>query len=135
MNQIQITVKEVKEVTHGVKNEQPWTLYNVIDTNGKRYGTFNEKYLDSVGKTIGITVEEKPSTKLNPKTGKPYINLNIIEPKKQPTGMSNDIIEKLFAKLDRIEMKIDNLELVEPTGDQEPPETSPDEISLDEIPF
>lgn len=132
----QITVTDFKQVHQGVTSDnRPWTMYNVIASDGKRYTTFQDKYRDAVGKTIQIEYEEKPSTKVNPKTGQPYApNLTIIEPKKQPTqsGIPPQIMEKLFEKLDRIEKKLDMLTV----GDEvaaEPDSTQ--EIDPSEIPF
>lgn len=102
----EISVNEVKVVKNGVgPGGKPWTLYHVVAVDGIRYSTFEEKYLDAIGKKIVVNVESKPSTKLNPNTGKPYLNWSIVEPKKG--AMSPEITTKLFDKLERIEKKID----------------------------
>ncbi len=135
MKQTQIAVTDFKEITRGVTSDnRPWTMYAVIGSDGKRYTTFQEKYRDSVGKTIVVEVEEKAATKVNPKTGQFYPpNLNIIEPKKQSvqSGISPQVMEKLFEKLDRIEKKLDMLTV----GGEEEPTATPDEIDPLSIPF
>lgn len=133
--QTQIAVADFREITHGVTSKnQPWTMYAVIGADGKRYTTFQEKYKDAIGKTIVVEVEEKAATKVNPKTGQLYPpNLNIIEPKKQPvqSGISGQVMEKLFLKLDRIEKKIDML-----TEPDEPGQSAPEvEEEILGIPF
>ncbi len=134
--QTQIAVVDFKEITRGVTSDnRPWVIYNVIGSDGKRYTTFQEKYRDSVGKTIVVEVEEKAATKVNPKTGQLYPpNLNIIEPKKQSmqSGISPQVMEKLFEKLDRIEKKLDMLTVME---EEEAPIATPDEIDPSDIPF
>lgn len=135
--QTQIAVTEFKEITHGVTSDnRPWTMYAVIASDGKRYTTFQEKYRDSVGKTIVVEVEEKAATKVNPKTGQLYPpNLNIIEPKKQSvqSGVSPQVMEKLFAKLDRIEQKLDMLTATE--EEEAPTPVVEEEINPTDIPF
>lgn len=126
----EILVKEVKDIKNGVTgSNKPWTLSHVIADDGVRYSTFNgESYRGAVGKRITVNVESKPSEKTNPQTGKPYLNWSIVEPKTSKTGMSPEIVTKLFEALRRIEEKIDNLQLVEVRGE-------PASDGAEEIPF
>ena len=129
MNTITTTVKSVNIVKTGVdKNGHPWTLLNVIAEDGKRYSTFDEEFMKAAGKTITFTYEEKPSDKVNPNTGKPYLNRNIVDekkPAKEPTGMQA-WAERLVSKVKELEARIEKLER---------PSLEEGEIDPDSIPF
>jgi hypothetical protein len=144
MNTITITVKSVNIVKTGVRqdkegNDVTWMLLNVVDENDKRYSTFDEGYLKTVGKTITINYEDKPSDKINPKTDKPYMNRNIVDGKKGNKTTQNSTqawAEKLVAKVKELEVRILKLESF--TGaDQvvERPSLNEDEIKPEDIPF
>lgn len=83
------------------KNGEDWTIYEVKTPEGKRYSTFEEKYMALVGQEVEVEIEERESDKINPKTNKPYINWNIVEGKRKPKGDKE--------QLDRIERKLDAL--------------------------
>ena len=114
MNTITITVKSAAIVKTGVYGDKPWSLINIIDENDKKYSTFDEEYLKSVGKTITINYEETESGS-NPKNGgKPYKNRNIVEPKKgdktSTPSATQAWAEKLVAKVKELEARIAKLE-------------------------
>lgn len=124
----------------GVKDGRNWTLYHVTDPKGLRYGTFNPKYVGMVGMEVDVEVEEKSSDKVNPKTGQPYINRNIIEPK--GNNASNAGLGFVIAELKALRAIVEEthkavMELVvEPT----PPDGGPTESDLGkddmpELPF
>jgi hypothetical protein len=131
--EITITVAEVKDVARGTTSQnRPWTMYSVVATDGSRYTTFEDKYLTAIGKTIQIAYEEKPSTKINPKTNQPYApSRTIIEPRtaKASGPWSGSLVENLFTQLRRIEdttAKI--LEILGESGEK-------DEDDVSKIPF
>lgn len=139
MNTITITVKSANIVKTGVREDgTPWMLINVVDENDKKYGTFDEEYLKTVGKTITINYEEKESGS-NPKNGgKPYKNRNIVEPKKgqasQPSA-TQAWAEKLVAKVKDLDARVEKLEHdYEVVEEDEKPSLEDEEIS-DSIPF
>ena len=119
MNTITITVKSAAIIKTGVRQDKedghdiPWSLIVVEDENDKKYKTFDEAYLKTVGKTITINYEETESGS-NPKNnGKPYKNRNIVEPKKGQTTTQNSTqawAEKLVAKVHELEARIVKLE-------------------------
>jgi hypothetical protein len=145
MNTITITVKSVNIVKTGVRQDKedghdiPWTMINVIDENDKKYTTFDESYLKSIGKTITINYEETESGS-NPKNnGNPYKNRNIVAPKKGQSTTQNSTqawAEKLVAKVKEMETRIGELETF--TGihkEPERPSLADDEINPVDIPF
>lgn len=107
-----ITIKEVKEFKSGVgSGGKAWTLSNVVDSEGKKYSTF----LSLVpGMTGEMEVVEEKSEKLNPNTGKPYVNFKISKVygvsshPTYPTGSAGGG-NRANEQLDRIEKKIDGL--------------------------
>lgn len=68
-----LNIVESEIYKQGVNNGKAWTLRNVKDEQGNRYSTFMNV---EVGSFDCEVVTEK-STKLNPKTNKPYENLKI----------------------------------------------------------
>lgn len=133
----EILVNEFIETpVHGVSKAGAWTLYNVIDEYGTKYGTFEEKYKNYIGTKIIVDVEEKESKTINKNTGKPYMNWYIIEKKgAKKNEVSSQLLEKLFtkltdletkimARLDKLEVKVDNMESVKVEEDI-PPENIP----------
>ena len=146
MNTITITVKSAAIIKTGVRQDKedghdiPWSLINVIDENDKKYSTFDEEYLKTVGKTITINYEEKESGS-NPKNGgKPYKNRNIVDGKKGAKATTQNSTqawaEKLVAKVKELEARIIKLEKY--TGADtvvERPSLNDDEITPENIPF
>ena len=146
MNTITITVKSAAIIKTGVRQDKedghdiPWSLINVIDENDKRYSTFDEEYLKTVGKTITINYEETESGS-NPKNnGKPYKNRNIVDSKKGAKATTQNSTqawaEKLVAKVKELEERIKRLENYT-TINKEPemPSLADDEVNPSDIPF
>lgn len=145
------TIKEVKEVKSGVGKNGAWTLYSVIDQDGQRYGTFQAepwKTFMTKGEKCTITFEEQPGDKIDPKTGNPYVNRNIVDPQKKEKatgGWSPDIVEKVFVglrsifgqgkdlndKLDLVLKKLSELEVAE----EDAIAASVPEVKKDDVPF
>ncbi len=120
MNTITITVKSAAIIKTGVRQDKedghdiPWSLIVVEDENDRKYKTFDEEYLKTVGKTITINYEETESGS-NPKNGgKPYKNRNIVDGKKgaksPTTNATQAWAEKLVAKVKDLEARIVKLE-------------------------
>lgn len=98
------------------KNSRPYTRINMKTEQGGETWMSGLAYQgdSQMAWKIGDSVE------IETKQNGQYTNFNV--PKKQAMGgLSPDIIEKLFAKLDRIETKIDNLELVDPNEPEAEP--------------
>ena len=146
MNTITITVKSAAIIKTGVRQDKndghdiPWSLITVVDENDRKYKTFDEEYLKTVGKTITINYEETESGS-NPKNdGKPYKNRNIVDGKKGVAKVTQNSTqawaEKLVAKVKELEARIVKLEKY--TGADtvvERPSLNDDEINPDLIPF
>lgn len=100
MNTKETIIKEVKETWSGLdRNGTASALYQVIDGEGDRYSTKNGAYYSAyLGKKLKLQWNTSPSKKLNPKTGEPYINKNLVEGS-TAFGKGNE-------QLDRIEKNI-----------------------------
>ncbi len=78
----EIQVVSVNLEASGTTNNREWKRWKV-QTPDISYGSFcGEKYVPLVGQKITVEVEEVQSKKINEKTGKPWMNWMIIEPKK-----------------------------------------------------
>ncbi len=100
---MKIYISSCTEFKRGKKKDgTDWVLYYVKDPKNVQYSTFEEKYAAMVGQEVEVEIEEKPSDKVNPNTGKPYINRNILEAGKKKGGNDKE-------QLDRIERKVDEI--------------------------
>lgn len=106
-----IYISAVNLVKSGTTNGKNWQIFNVVDPQGKKYGTFESKYQGMVGQEIDAEVEEKTVEK----NGKTYKNLNIVEPKKPVLN------EQMWARLIALEKRMGEVEAwqagVEVSGD------------------
>lgn len=75
-----MTIQSCEFVKDGQKDGRMWQLFRVIDTDGKKYTTFNGVYPELVGKTVEAEVTNQASKNVNPKTGKPYMDYLLGEP-------------------------------------------------------
>ncbi len=113
-------IKEVNFFKDGVSDGRAWSMHTVIDEDGWRYTSFQAEpwhtYMER-GEECVIPYEEKPSTKTNPKTGKPYMNKTIVEPRKgggkngvkELENVNGQIVEKLFTKLNLLQAEVEKI--------------------------
>ena len=52
-----ITIEDAREKRSGTTNGRAWTLYEVTDAEGTKYGTFDGRYLTMVGARVQVDVE------------------------------------------------------------------------------
>lgn len=86
------TIQSAKKKREGTSERtgKPWTLYEVISTEGKAYQAWSPRYLDLIGQPVTVQTEMKQHGQ--------YENLTIIEPKKG-ADVGKD--------LERVEQKVD----------------------------
>lgn len=119
-----ITAETVVVFKEGIgANNKSWTLSNVVDGDGVKYSTFEPI---NEGSTYDVEIVQETSTKINPRSGKPYLNLKItkIYPAKgspkfgthtadaefeERTINVSGIGPKAPTQLDRIEDKLDKI--------------------------
>lgn len=107
---MKLYIASVQPVKSGIKDGRKWTLYHVVDPQGTRYATFNEKYVGMVGQEVDVQIEERASDKVNPQTGQPYINRTILEQRRSPSHSGSAAFEKRAIELlEGINKKLDNL--------------------------
>lgn len=102
MTKQKIYIADCQIVKTGETDGREWTLYSISDPKGVRYSTFEAKYSAMVGQEVEVTVEERLSTKINPKTNEPYKNLTIIEPRKVEVS-KDDILAMINDLRERVE--------------------------------
>ena len=87
-----------------------WELYRITDQTGKKYSTFDGKYMGLVEQEVEVDIE----TKTTEKNGKTYTNHTIVEKKSfKGTDVSKDIAAiktRLAAKFGEIEAIEDSLQ-------------------------
>ena len=109
---MKIFISACQPVKSGVKNGKNWTLYTILDPKGVRYSTFEAKYVGMVGQDIEVDVQESPSKTVNPKTGEPYTNRTIVEPKiqgNQGMGFVLTELKRLGGKIDELHRMVSDL--------------------------
>ncbi len=113
-------IKEVSLFKSGVTNGKAWSMFNVVDVDGWRYTSWQAEPWNTYmvkGEECIIPYKEEPSTKINPNTGKPYMNKTIFEPRKgggkngaaELNNVNGQIIEKLFTKLNLMQAEIEKI--------------------------
>lgn len=108
---------ELKRGKH--PDNSPWTLFKITDPQGMQYSTFEPKYLGMVGQEVDVKIEQKPSKKINPNTGKPYLNLYIVEPKLARPDRSDEFakaIGDIFLQLEELRNDVKELQNKETTS-------------------
>ncbi len=118
-----ITLNSCEPKKQGVSaGGKAWTIYECRDASNNKFSTFTNLF-DFVGVEKEYEVEQKESTAINQKTGKPFVNFTISLPKQGSRVQANTdaLYEKMFTKLNSVEKKIDDLiASFEPTPDEEP---------------
>lgn len=90
------------------------TLSTVIDEDNVYYSTSNGAYYSTlIGQPIVLKWNEEAGKKINPKTGKPYINKNLYEgptqlPKLQPKSPAILQLENLTRIVEKLTERMDN---------------------------
>ena len=132
MPKTKIYISDIRQVKTGIHNNKQWVLSHVIDQSGARYATFDgKKYEGMKGSEVEIEFEEKESDKINEKTGKPYVNRSIIEPKKKAFD-----VDAVWTELRAIKERLDKLEATPSLRDTSKQLEEKLDIGIDEqIPF
>lgn len=100
-------IKDAVFSSKGTTNGHDWVRYIVTDQDNIRYAYFDPECLNWKGIEREFEYEEKPSTKIDPKTGQPYLNRTIVKPKKADVAK---FIDDLYSKIRVLEARVTTLE-------------------------
>ena len=118
----ELTIESCEPKKSGVGSRGAWVLYECV-AGGTKYSTFTD-LLKCVGRPVWYEVEQKQSDKVNPKTGKNYVNWTIkgyapipkenvatgqIQPKEADVVWSMEDKAQLFALIGDMSKKVDRL--------------------------